>query len=101
MTKENFSFRELMQKSGDTRTVYDKRWKAKEVAINIREKKEELRKTLYKKVAKTKAKRKDLPNEEIIKVLQLEEKLMEEYPHTNNLEKDIILNGLADRIKNL
>lgn len=95
-----FSLNALTKQVGDTKTVY-KNGKPKKARITINEKKDQLRTILYEQAKDQKKHRKSMKNDEIIDILKIEQLLTEKYPLTNPIERDLITNGLAGKIRNI
>lgn len=100
MNDKVFSLNALTKEIGDTKTIY-KHNKPKKIKITLNEKKDELRKILYEQTKNQKIYRKSMKNDEIINLLKIEQILTKKYPLTNPIEKELILNGLAWKVKQL
>ena len=89
-----------LQGASDTKTIYDKRGKEKQVSISISEKKQELRKELYTQVQALKSKKhRNKTANDLVALLKLQEYTKEKYPHTNEVEYKLIENLFLERLK--
>jgi len=92
-----FSGRVQSNPNRDTKLI----GKRRTVVISITEKRKELRVILHPEVQKIQKTLKKKTDEEILQILEIDEKIKEKYPQTKWFEKELLISGLMAEIKRL